>query len=661
MDACCLTITGRVDVQTRLLIQQTLLAPQHAFERVSVGYERTEAVHNSLVPNDNEQDRGKLVFVVEGPAAEAKMREVVHDGSFGLASRLPNLELATVAGPAAQAFAVNPSFELIKDRTNGNPSKIPASKPFPLSNAAFENRTPKPRATQPPARRMSPIIEKAMQDLRAREEREQRAAQGIVEHEEAAKDKLHITREEIEKARAEYQQSQMDQRDVQQENSVPSPDSEDVDECDFEPFDEAAVRDEMTKGRSLDETGEHATEEQSLPLQGIDVSARPSNQDVSEDVVPDGEVSSRADFDSAASSTVSTQGSVNEVAQAPAGPLDRLSVAPPSTDSRRTSPLPKSLRPAQIVPRPTKASALRTGGLATVTTPAKQRVPLSTAERAKLDSARRVSITNTTNEPRQSLSATPKIVPRQTRASALRTGQAVPASPVMSRAMSAPGSSTPSARRQSAAPTMTRTQSAGVAAPVAKGTPVSSTARPKVEPRMSRASLLRLGVDVKSLQKPRQSMPGGQSFEGVPGHPRRQSIAVAPKAPSIAPRLNKSAMLRQNSTDGAQPPKSSLSAPSAKSRPSSALSTVSASALSHTSKSSAPASAAAKPVAPIKALQSAAIAPRLNKSAELRQAQKPAQAQQSGVFSKVPKSTVTVGAARAGWRGSAFTERSNER
>ena len=48
----------------------------------------------------------------------------------------------------------------------------------------------------------------------------------------------------------------------------------------------------------------------------------------------------------------------------------------------------------------------------------------------------------------------------------------------------------------------------------------------------------------------------GNTFEGVPGHKRRESIPVAStRPPSVAPRLNKSASLRVQK-DNAPPPSS---------------------------------------------------------------------------------------------------------
>lgn len=97
---------------------------------------------------------------------------------------------------------------------------------------------------------------------------------------------------------------------------------------------------------------------------------------------------------------------------------------------------------------------------------------------------------------------------------------------------------------------------------------VASTAPPALVPRMTRAAALRLGqTPVESPSKARrQSLDMAANkekadlkamFEGVPGHKRRESIAVAStKAPTMAPRLNKSAALRAQKDAERAPPSS---------------------------------------------------------------------------------------------------------
>ncbi|KAF8903148.1 hypothetical protein CPB84DRAFT_1845973 [Gymnopilus junonius] len=135
----------------------------------------------------------------------------------------------------------------------------------------------------------------------------------------------------------------------------------------------------------------------------------------------------------------------------------------------------------------------------------------------------------------------PDIVPRTTRAAALRAGQAVeltknaPRVPVTKERLAETFANVPGHKRAS---TIT----------------VASTAAPVIAPRMTRAASLRLGQAPPPPAIKRRSMTEGErtkhglasTFEGVPGHKRRESIAVASvKAPTVAPRLNKSAALRQ--------------------------------------------------------------------------------------------------------------------
>ncbi|EKM84277.1 hypothetical protein AGABI1DRAFT_52146, partial [Agaricus bisporus var. burnettii JB137-S8] len=101
---------------------------------------------------------------------------------------------------------------------------------------------------------------------------------------------------------------------------------------------------------------------------------------------------------------------------------------------------------------------------------------------------------------------------------------------------------------------------------------VASTAPPAIAPRMTKAAALRMSKESGGSPngKPKASpmrrvvTDGGASpsaaqkaqatFEGVPGHKRRETISVASvKPPTVAPRLNKSAALRQNSMGTASP------------------------------------------------------------------------------------------------------------
>ncbi|TDL22245.1 hypothetical protein BD410DRAFT_788978 [Rickenella mellea] len=132
--------------------------------------------------------------------------------------------------------------------------------------------------------------------------------------------------------------------------------------------------------------------------------------------------------------------------------------------------------------------------------------------------------------------AVPSIQPRTTRAAALRAGAP----------STAPVRFTPA--RPRTAPSKAEIKQAFLDVPGHKRSEtiqVASTAPPVVAPRMTRAASLRQGkpAEVKPV-RPRAKTEG-DTFDGVPGHKRRVSIAVASvQAPTVAPRLNKSAALR---------------------------------------------------------------------------------------------------------------------
>ena len=132
----------------------------------------------------------------------------------------------------------------------------------------------------------------------------------------------------------------------------------------------------------------------------------------------------------------------------------------------------------------------------------------------------------------------PDIVPRTTRAAALRAGQPVdktPRGPVSKERLAQTFANVPGHKRMSTIA-------------------VASTAPPTIAPRMTRAASLRLGqappapvIRKRALTTQDNNFKHGTSdlFDGVPGHKRRESIAVASvKAPTFAPKSNKSAALR---------------------------------------------------------------------------------------------------------------------
>lgn len=153
--------------------------------------------------------------------------------------------------------------------------------------------------------------------------------------------------------------------------------------------------------------------------------------------------------------------------------------------------------------------------------------------------------------PLPSTHAKPHIVPRTTKAASLRAGVPVeqkpsgPRRPLSKEALAKTFANVPGHKR------------AGTIV-------VASTAPPVLAPRMTRAASLRLGQqqppkpvrsstsDTAAHTKP----PTKGTFEGVPGHKRRETISVAStKTPTVAPRTNRSAALRAMK-DNTPPPSS---------------------------------------------------------------------------------------------------------
>jgi len=168
--------------------------------------------------------------------------------------------------------------------------------------------------------------------------------------------------------------------------------------------------------------------------------------------------------------------------------------------------LPTTHAAPDIAPRTTKAAALRAGllptedkGLWKTTKPreplAKERLQSTFANVPGHKRAAPIAVAST---------AAPAIAPRMTKAAALRSGQAEPALP--------PGKR-----------------------------PIGSTASPMKQ---------------RAASADQEKQKAKETFEGVPGHKRRETFSVASvKAPTVAPRLNKAASMRQ-AKDAAAPPSS---------------------------------------------------------------------------------------------------------
>lgn len=151
----------------------------------------------------------------------------------------------------------------------------------------------------------------------------------------------------------------------------------------------------------------------------------------------------------------------------------------------------------------------------------------------------------------------PDIAPRTTKAAALRAGQvSVAVDKVTPTTARAPLTQDQLARTFANVPGHKR----------ADAIPVASTAAPTIKPRMTKAAQLRIAKDAEGKRKippmgvvrsPEKEKPSAETnvFDGVPGHKRMDSIPVASvAAPTVKPRMNKSAELRRGS--GAPPPTS---------------------------------------------------------------------------------------------------------
>ena len=180
--------------------------------------------------------------------------------------------------------------------------------------------------------------------------------------------------------------------------------------------------------------------------------------------------------------------------------------------------------------------------------------PQSTATNPSTAGGTRRSRPSFTARPLPSTHAKPDIVPRTTKAASLRAGIPVeqkpsgPRRPLSKEALAKTFANVPGHKR-------------------AETIVVASTAPPVIAPRMTRAASLRLGQ--KPPQKPTRvttsdtaartkPLPQG-TFEGVPGHKRRETISVAStKAPTVVPKTNRSAALRAMK-DHTSPPSSCAS------------------------------------------------------------------------------------------------------
>ena len=143
-----------------------------------------------------------------------------------------------------------------------------------------------------------------------------------------------------------------------------------------------------------------------------------------------------------------------------------------------------------------------------------------------------------------STTAVPDIVPRTTKAAALRAGIAYN-----------------DTRGPRVVPTKEQQKQNFMDVPGHKRSTtivVASTAAPTIAPRMTKAAALRQGIKPPSKltrQISSTSSNNSGTFDGVPGHKRRETISVlSTRPPTMGPRLNRSAALRAEK--GKAPPTS---------------------------------------------------------------------------------------------------------
>ena len=217
----------------------------------------------------------------------------------------------------------------------------------------------------------------------------------------------------------------------------------------------------------------------------------------------------------------------------------------------RARPLPKTHLTPDISPRTTKAALLRQGlsadGVTKAASP-KSRMSLASTGRIPLPHMEKENEAEKEMEKERikrtfagvpghkrsetitvASTAPPVIAPRLTKAAALRLGLAEPVLP-------------PGRRRASTTSSTTN----GKAAASTNASPVVSPQKPN-----SVSDVEREGEDTET-EKGRTRK---NTFDGVPGHKRRESISVpsTTAGPSIVPRINRAAALRKQ---GAPPPSS---------------------------------------------------------------------------------------------------------
>lgn len=259
--------------------------------------------------------------------------------------------------------------------------------------------------------------------------------------------------------------------------------------------------------------------------------------------------------------------------ETPVGPTHALSPSPGSSDARgpgfsstprslagstsssgnaqfRARPLPKTHLSPDIAPRLTKAALLRQGLSADGSPRPETKTRMSLASTGRIPLPRKDKENEVDKEREKerakktfagvpghkrtetitvASTAPPAIAPRLTKAAALRLGLEQPATP-------------PGKKRMSMSGPLSKS--------VGQGGNMNSSAKPGTPKNGSETSANEADGEETETETARKK----NTFEGVPGHKRRESFSVAStKEPTIAPRLNRSAVLRK---EGGPPPSS---------------------------------------------------------------------------------------------------------
>ncbi|KWU46537.1 hypothetical protein RHOSPDRAFT_31995 [Rhodotorula sp. JG-1b] len=466
------------------------------------------------------QRASHLAMVVEGANAVARAREL---RTGALAIECPTLRVFTAPSLDAATMAIEILFPCL-DEPKEEPTAVApvttsdaAPKPFALSNAAFEA---KQEAAPAPAveRRLSPAIEKALAEVEAREE-QQRLRK--------------ISRSSRGSGAASGTPSPLASRD-QSRNGT------DVEPTTFERRVFTRVRSPSPEPETLD------------GAEGTDQDPEPTTQSpspVPEQICESLQAPIASPSRSRASSALSHLSKASSTQSATTSNGFKARPAPPS-----------SSKPA-IQPRMTKAAALRLGIALPPATPRR-----STALNGPSPAATAAAPTPQASRATPRSLGQPAITPRLTKAAALRLGQPDPSAatsltttPRVRQSIStAERAALDRARRQSALGTATSTTTT---------TTTTRRGAKVVEVRMSRAALLRQGLDASapppsSVNRAKgvvtagraslSSSTSGPSTAAASGRPSTTGPGLGPvsadlkalREPAIAPRMTKAASLR---------------------------------------------------------------------------------------------------------------------